>query len=747
MHRLLKRILKKTGIDPREVPGKEAWNRFLNKLDAVFVSSDEDRYLLERSLEISSQEMQELLDSSRERYRQRIAALVDVIPDSIIYIDEEGRYLEVISKGAQDDLFHKPQEEVIGKKIDEVFSGEHAELFLNTVHKAFKENRLQVITYPWESRSGRRFCEARIMPTDIRENGKRMSLAIIRDMTAERKSIEYLNVIKKIYEDATEGIWIASFDENYLEANDAFLRMLGISRDELPGIRLKDQRRFFDADTLKNITDRLKSDGYFSGEVLIRREGMSDLLTWLTLDTVFDEKGHSTYRVAMLTDISELKKSREELRFTATHDLLTHLPNRSFLFERLEEILKRSEKYRVGGALFFIDLDNFKEVNDRAGHGAGDWVLQECARRIKSVLREGDVFGRLGGDEFLLIIENIENIEAPMHVAKKIIREIEKPFRFEQEVFDLGASIGIAIFPRDSRKREVLIQYADMAMYRAKKGGKNRFMYYSRALDKDVKRHYQIERILKEALDHQNFFLLYQPQLDLESERIIGVETLLRIEKTEIGPLHPGEFIPIAEESGLILKIGRWVFEECCRQILRWKEEGLDVPMVAINLSRSLLVDERWNQFVAETIRRYGIDPSEIEFEITETTFMHSRGFGHAAIKELRDMGFSLSIDDFGTGYSSLANLKEFTVNKIKIDRIFVQDMNSNVSDRAIVESSIALAHAFGLRSIAEGVETSEQKEVLKKLGCDEMQGFLFSRPVSADRIAQLLKASIDSCT
>lgn len=739
MHRLLRRILKKSDLSAEAIPSLEEWRKFLEKIDQTFVSNDEDRYLLERSLDISSKEMEELLEASKESYQQRISALIKVIPDLIFYVDEEGRYLDILSQG-KDELLYMPRERIIGRKMEEIFPEEYYRVFYRATKEAIDTNRLKVINYSMIVRGERRFFEARIMPTNIKEDGKRTTIAIVRDMTAEKKSTEYLNVIKKIFEDATEGILIASKEGDYLEVNDAFCRMLGIERANLPGFRIEDFSTFFYPQTMKSILRSIETKNYFHGEVTVLKKEGSKLLAWLTIDTVFNENGEATYRVAMLTDISELQASREKLHFTATHDALTKLPNRMLLFERLDEAIKRAKRNRMGGALFFIDLDNFKEINDTAGHSAGDKVLVECAARIRNVLRESDIFGRLGGDEFLLIIENIKHIDAPMYVAKKILHAVNQPFEIGDESFELGASIGVSLFPEDSSETEELVQFADMAMYRAKEKGKNRFQYYSKSLDTNVKRHYMIERALKDALQHDKYYLLYQPQLDLESGKATGVEALLRVDETIIGLISPAEFIPIAEEGELIIKIGKWVFEECCRQIVKWRREGIENLLVAINLSRRQLMDENWGTFVEETIGRYGIDPSNIEFEITETTFMHSKKLGYQTITFLQELGFKFSIDDFGTGYSSLANLKQFTVDKLKIDRSFVMDIVENESDRAIVKASIALAKALGLSTIAEGVETAEQQALLRELGCDEMQGYLFSRPIPAADIPELLR-------
>ncbi|WP_353661288.1 EAL domain-containing protein [Hydrogenimonas sp. SS33] len=738
MHRLLRRLLKKSGLDTVTAPPKEKWLAFLERVDETFASNDEDRYLLERSLEISSREMEDLLDKSRESYRRRLSALIEAIPDLIFYVDEEGRYLDVLSQGHEDALY-LPRERIVGRTIEEVFPKKYADLFFEATRKAIETHKTEIIEYTMKIGGEPHIFEARIAPTFMMENGKRTSMAIVRDITAQKRSMDYLGVIRKIFEDATEGILIISKDGTYVEANDAFCRMIGEDRHCRPGPRVEDFRNYFDEATLKEIRKNLDENDYFRGEVTIHRRGMPDLLAWITIDTVFDEKEEAAYRVAMLTDISELQKSREKLRYTATHDALTGLPNRALLFEHLQEVLARTKRSENSGALLFIDLDNFKEVNDTSGHKAGDLVLEECARRIRSVVRESDILGRLGGDEFLLILENIENSDVPMHVAKKIIDEINRPYSVEGNVYELGASIGIALFPADSREQEELVQFADMAMYRAKEEGKNRFEYYSRNLDSHVKRHYMIESALKKALSRESFYLLFQPQQELETGRITGVEALLRVDEAVMGLLSPAEFIPVAEESDLILKIGRWVFDACCRQIAEWGSGGTRDLTVAINLSRRQLMDDTWCDFVKERVRAYDIPPERIEMEITETTFMHSREIGLRTIKRLQSMGFRFSIDDFGTGYSSLANLKHFMVDKLKIDKSFITDFLTNKSDRAIVNASIALAHAIGLRVIAEGVESEEQKALLRSMGCDEIQGYLFSRPLPPEEIPSLV--------
>ncbi len=738
MHRLLEKVLQESGLDINSVPAKEDWKVFLERLDRILATEENDPNFSGPVHHDSFQTHQALLEISQARFQQRIAALTSVIPDLIVYVDEEGKYLDIISQGSED-MLYRPKEEIIGHTMEEIFPPEYASLFLQATLQAINTRQLTVITYDMPGRSGKRFYEARIMPTHVKENGKRTSIAIVRDMTAEKKSIEYFNLLKKIFHDATEGILIISSDNQYLEVNDAFCRMLEIDREDLPGSKLNDYADFFDRETMERISRRMEAENFFSGEVKILKPDGSELPAWLTIDTVFSDEGETTYRVAMLTDISELKKSREQLHFTATHDLLTELPNRRLLFQRLEETLVRCRDQGRSGALLLIDLDDFKEINDTAGHSAGDRVLQECVSRIRQSLGRDDLFGRLGGDEFLLILEDDEDKDLPLKTAEKIIEVFQRPFQIGDELLDVGASIGIACFPEDSTESGELIQYADMAITHAKQNGGKRITRYSHTFDEDLKRFYRIERALKEALSTGGFYLNYQPQVDITTGEVKGFEALLRIRETECGPLSPAEFIPVAEESELIITIGYWVFDEVCRQIVEWKKQGVTPPVIGVNLSRRQLMEEGFCDEIRRRVSHYDISPSSIEFEITETTFMHSRQQGYQVIDTLQKMGFRPSIDDFGTGYSSLANLKQFTVNKLKIDRSFVSDMCSNESDRAIIQATIALAKAFDLHTIAEGVESAEQLRLLKEMECDEIQGFYFSPPKNPEEAIAFL--------
>jgi len=552
----------------------------------------------------------------------------------------------------------------------------------------------------------------------------------------------YLLVFKKIFKEATEGIAIHFLDEDRIEANPALCRMLQQSCSEVNRWNLRDFALHFDPRTRMTVRKELETNGSYHGEAILTASDHTPITVWLTIDTIYnDATRQPTHRVAMITDISQLEASRRQLHFIATHDQLTQLPNRTMLIKKLDLILARHRRDHQKGALLFIDLDNFKTINDTAGHAVGDHVLIECTSRIARQLRPHDTFGRLGGDEFLIILEGLHHRESAAYMARKILHALKKPFHCDEKVFELGASIGIAFFPQHGIRSEPLIHHADLAMYQAKKRGKNRFFYYNESLERTIHTNHRIEQALRSALEHDGFHLLYQPIIDAMTGRVVSVEALLRMNDTTV-PSHnePDVFIAIAEQSGLILKIGQWVFHEACRQLAEWRTEGVEDLVVAVNVSRRQLNDESWDDFVHETLHQYHLSPAQIDLEITETALMTSPGSGVEAIRRLKRAGFHISIDDFGTGFSSLSNLKNFSMDKLKIDKSFIRGIMTNGSDHAIVAASITLGHAMGLTVIAEGVETDAQRRKLLQSGCDEIQGFLLGRPGTAEETLRLLR-------
>ncbi len=453
--------------------------------------------------------------------------------------------------------------------------------------------------------------------------------------------------------------------------------------------------------------------------------------------------GNSGTVWAICRDVTMRKKAQEQLFHMAHHDMLTSLPNRLFFNDRLQQanaIARRSKK-KVG--VLFLDLDRFKIINDTLGHSIGDMLLQEIADRLKTCVREVDTVARLGGDEFTIILSCINSVEDAEMVADKVMKMMAQPFSVEENELFVTTSIGISIFPTDSDDSASLVKKADIAMYSAKAQGRNNYIFYDPKMDLNADRRLVLTNGLRRALDREEFRLHYQPKVDTVSGQITAMEALVRWEHPELGLIPPVDFIPIAEESGIIIPLGEWVMRRSCEQIRLWQQDGLPAVRVAVNLSGYQLQHRDFVQSVRKILEQVGLPGDLLEFEVTETVIMQNPDFAVAILNQLRDMGIHISIDDFGTGYSSLAHLKRFSVNTLKIDKSFVRDVESNSTDAAIASAIISMGNSLNLRVIAEGVETEGQLAFLKDRKCDEIQGYLFSRPLPPEEAADFLRKGV----
>ena len=434
-------------------------------------------------------------------------------------------------------------------------------------------------------------------------------------------------------------------------------------------------------------------------------------------------------------------RNQKRLLDMAQIDDLTGLANRAMFMELLNRAIVREDRSNAGLALYFIDLDRFKRINDTLGHKVGDLILQETAERLRKCVRESDTVARLGGDEFTVIAERIGNTRNAALVAETILKALEPPHQFDGNEFVLTASVGIAMYPEAATEPETLIKNADMAMYRAKDKGRNDYQFHTDEITNQAVRRMTLEAKLRRAIDRDEFVLYYQPQMNLGSGEIYGVEALIRWRDAELGLIPPGEFIGLAEETGLIVPIGEWVLENACAQARRWHTGGFPNLSVAINLSARQFRDDKLTQTIARQIERTGIDPALIEVELTEGPLAQNGDSALGTLRELKEMGVRIAVDDFGTGFSSLSYLKRFPVDALKIDRSFVSELTTNPDDTVIVEVIIGLGHRLGLKVIAEGVETEEQLAFLKRAGCDAAQGFYIARPMPAGEVAGWLDA------
>jgi diguanylate cyclase (GGDEF)-like protein/PAS domain S-box-containing protein len=543
-----------------------------------------------------------------------------------------------------------------------------------------------------------------------------------------------------VFENASEGVLITDTDANIVAVNQAFTEITGYTEAEVVGrnpriLKSGCHDRAFYADMWSSLLQR----GGWKGEISGRRKNGEVFPKWQTITGIKNENGELTHYVSVFSDISHIKESEQKLHHLAHHDSLTGLPNRMLLLARLEHSLQHASREGSNVAVMFLDLDHFKKINDSFGHPAGDKLLQMVAGRLLNSVRKDDTVARLGGDELTIILGSLNDANYAATAANKILERLAKPFHLEgQDVF-VSASIGISIYPQDGKDTTSLLKNADTAMYMAKNEGRQRYHFYSRELTDKACEALALESQLHRALAHEELFLQYQPQISLSDGRIVGVEALLRWQHPEIGLVSPDKFIPLAEQSGLIGPIGKWVMHTACSQAKAWQDQGLERIRMSVNLSgrqlaRADIVDE-----VREVLAATGLDPAYLELELTESSVMTHAGQAASTLDALRALGTTIAIDDFGTGYSSLAYLKRFAVDRLKIDRSFVRDIPEDMNDVALAKAIIALAQSLNLDVVAEGVETEAQRELLKSLGCHEMQGFLFSAPRAASDLTDLL--------
>ncbi|BCX81238.1 hypothetical protein MIT9_P0816 [Methylomarinovum caldicuralii] len=551
-----------------------------------------------------------------------------------------------------------------------------------------------------------------------------------------------------VFEHAAEGIFITDSEGHILQVNRAFTEILGYAPEEIIGQtpRLWKSGRH-DRSFYQNLWDSLKRTGHWQGEIWNRRKDGDLVVECLTISAVRDPGGATTHYVAMFSDISRLKRTEEELAYLAYHDVLTGLPNRALLNARLnarldhalEHALEHARRHRTQLALLLLDLDRFKHVNDSFSHATGDTLLQQVAARLRNCVRQDDTVARLGGDEFVFLLENLHEPENAALVADKVIAALKRPFQIGGHTIPVSASLGISMFPRDGEDAATLLRNADAAMYQAKSEGAGSYAFYTREMTERAREHILLESALRRALEAGELQLHFQPQVDMDDGRPIGCEVLARWHHPELGTVSPARFIPLAEETGLILELGAWVLENACRLAKGWLDRGLDFGRIAVNVSGCQIRHRVICDQVAQALARSGLPPSRLELEVTEGFIMEKAEDAIGILEALRDQGITLAIDDFGTGYSSLVYLKRLPIHCLKIDQSFVRDLPEDREDAAICQAVIALGQALGLETLAEGVETEAQRRFLLQHGCRLGQGYLFSRPLPAEAFEKWL--------
>ncbi len=558
------------------------------------------------------------------------------------------------------------------------------------------------------------------------------------------KNKKYLDAIISAIPDL---MFLVDINGNYLDVfanNKEYL--LYRPKEEIIGKNVTD---FFDQATseklLSLVQKAIKTQTLQCLEYELYLSSEKEFFEARVMPTYFKESDNDTAMVVVrditkkLQRKSEIEISKAEMKHLATHDSLTNLPNRALIFEHLNHAITIAKRTKNNGALLFIDIDCFKDINDNYSHQTGDLLLQDFALRLSQIRRNSDIVGRLSGDEFLLILENISKMDDILHIIEKIKAQLSIPFSINDINIELTVSIGVACFPENGDTADKLIHASDQAMYNVKKNGKDGFKFYTKEFSIISHEYFLIQNALRKAIKEDDFTIVYQPQFSLHDISLTGVEALLRCNNSDVKDIPISRLISIAEESNIIHNISRFVMQRCCKQIGEWQELSLSPLKIAVNLSRKELGEENLVQLITENLFACKIEPGILEFEITESTLLQNSHSAKKNINALRKLGCSFSIDDYGTGFSSLSNLREFDLDKIKIDKSFIADLENNENDKIIVSATINMVKQLGLTVLAEGVETKGQEKLLKEFGCDEVQGYYYSYPLEAEKITKIL--------
>ena len=584
--------------------------------------------------------------------------------------------------------------------------------------------------------------KASIVPI-VLDNEVTNYLAIKLDITKYIMQNENLKLSATVFENIEEGILVVDAKENkILSVNSAFETITGYTKSEVieKDSRMLMENQDHDGIFYSKIFEDLKQNGEWKGKVQNRHKNGETIPIWINISSIRDNKGEISKYICVYTSMQEIIETQKKADFLAYHDSLTKLPNRVKLESDLEFSIKVAKRKNQNIFVMFIDLDRFKMINDSLGHAVGDELLKIISKRIKDVLRENDIIARMGGDEFIVILDTTKNRKAAEYVCKKILDTVKKSIKIDNNVLNTSASIGIAMYPDDGEDITTLIKNADTAMYHAKNLGKDNYQYYNRQLSLNVHEQLKIEQYLKDAIKNEELFLNYQPQYDLKSQKIISFEALVRWQNKELGFVPPTKFITIAEDTGIIIELGKYIFEKACKDFVRMKEVDSSLKYIAINVSSVQFKDPNFVNEIANIVKQYDITPKEIEIEVTERYIMEYSEMNLKSMLDLKNLGFRFSIDDFGTGYSSMNYLTKFPIDVIKVDKAFIDGIPDDNNNVQISKAIVALSKSLNYKVVAEGIEHKKQENFLLSIKCDIGQGYFFSKPLSLDDALKVLK-------
>ncbi len=699
-------------------------------------------YALYQRLELRAERQRRAEQAEKLHALQMLDAIANGSTDAIYAKDAAGRYTFANREAAR--LFDQEPQDLIGRDGWPPGCSDKAEELAATHLQIMASGLTMTHELSMVVGAQKRTFHCVVGPMRDAAGAVNGVFGICRDISERKRDEEVRRQWAMAFQSTRDGVIIADTRGRIVEVNRAFSEITGYSVDDVRGRtpRILQSGRH-DARFYGLMWRALRESGAWQGEIWNRRRCGEIYPEWLTISSVRDESGELTHYVGVFTDISRLKQSEAQLERLAHYDPLTDLPNRRLLQLRLEHAIERGRRHGKRVAVLYIDLDGFKTVNDSLGHPAGDELLLAVARRLRSRMREEDTLGRLGGDEFLVVLESLNEAGEAAVVARDLLRAVAEPLRLSggQEAL-VTASAGISIHPDNGNGSAVeLLRDADAAMYRAKSAGRNCFRFYTSDLHAQAVERLEIEAALGRALERGEFRLHYQPQVDARTGRIVGAEALLRWQRQDVGMVPPGRFIAAAERSGQILAIGHWVIDTACRQMREWLDAGLDLPRVSINISARQFTTGGLDLQLHQALLRHRVAPELLEIELTESMLVEHPADTEAMLQRLKVIGVKVALDDFGTGYSSLGYLHRFPIDTLKIDQSFVRGIDGDGA--TIVDAIIGLAHRMHLRVIAEGVETMQQQAYLLHHGCDELQGFRFARPMPPEELAALLREGI----
>lgn len=676
----------------------------------------------------------ELSDAEKVAYQYN--AIIETTSEGYWVNDMQGNFLEVNNAFCQ--MSGYTRDELLTMKIPDIEAKEtpqetkkHIEKIIKTGNDSFETKH---------RRKNGEIYDVEITTTFLTIYGGRF-FVFIRDVTERKKSESNLQLSAKVFSTMTDGVVITDATQKIINANNAFCKNTGYPLDELLGQKPSIlSSGWHDKKFYNDMWKQINKTGKWQGEIMDRRKNGELYTAETSIVSIKNKEDIITHYIAVSSDITLKKEQEEVINNLAYYDGLTKLPNRVFFEERFNHKIAVAKRKNSNIALFFIDLDNFKIINDTFGHLIGDKFLENAAKRLKDAIREEDIVGRFGGDEFTILIEDFKTASSLGVIAGKIVDIFNQPFKFNSHDFFSGASIGISVYPENGKTYHELMKAADTAMYHVKALGKSGYEFYSKTMGEIVSERMALNNNLRSALANNEFHLVYQPKIDVSLNKVYGMEALLRWNSPNLGFIPPDKFIPVLEENGLIYEVGLWIIKQALSDTKSFYGAGFNDLCISINISYIQIENDDFLEDLGRIVDEVGIAKSNIELEITETQIMNNLEEALAKLKEITKYGIKISIDDFGTGYSSLSYLKKLPADTIKIDKSFVLDIDKNEDDRSIVQAIVALSKSLNKSVIAEGSETQTHIDILKELGCTKVQGYFYSKPLSYEEFISYMK-------